>query len=253
MNCDCGRDMTMEQPYWDSVQECREMVEGLVLRTEQWIKREPEIQRLLELQNRARERLGRLHFERPGIERRARRARLLYEGRSSSFTRVWEEKGAFAQEAQNRFDDLSTVLIRDEVERRKALVTWADPVSILKALQSAAQRLEEFWQCRPGQSAAPTAGAGSGSRRKNDSAPATKKRGEHRQQDEDDLAQVRVRVKQMRAEGCTQSQMCARLGNMPRPPMAKWKHLTWPEAFRDPSHRDAVKTKLSKLAHAEIS
>jgi hypothetical protein len=245
--------MTMEQPYWDSVQECREMVEGLVLRTEQWIRREPEMQRLLELQNRAREWLSRLHLERPGIERRARRARLLYEGRSSRFTRVWEEKGAFAQEAQNRFDDLSTVLIRDEVERRKAQVNWADPVSILKALQSAAQRLEEFWQCRPGQSAAPTAGAGSGSRRKNDSAPATKKRGEYRQQDEDDLAQVRVRVKQMHAEGCTQSQMCAQLGNMPRPPMAKWRNLTWQAAFRSPLHRDAVKTKLSKLAHAEIS
>lgn len=245
--------MTMEQPYWDSVQECREMVEGLVLRTEQWIKREPEMQRLLELQNRARERLSCLHSERPGIERRARRARLLYEGRCSRFTRVWEEKGAFVQEAQNRFDDLSTVLIRNEVERRKAQVSWADPVSILKALQSAAQRLEEFWQCRPGQSAAPAAGAGIGSRRKNDSAPATKKRGEYRQQDKDDLTQVSVHVRRMHAEGYTHSQMCDQLGNMPRPPMAKWRNLTWPAAFRDPLHRDAVKTKLSKLAHAEIS
>lgn len=243
----------MEQPYWDSVQECREMVEGLVLRTEQWIKREPEMQRLLDLQNRAGGRLSRQHPERPGIERRARRARRLYEGRCSRFTRIWEEKGAFAQEAQNRFDDLSTVLIRDEVERRKAQVNWADPVSILKALQSAAQRLEEFWQCRPGQSAAPAAVAGRGSRRNNDSAPAAKKRGEYRQQHEDDLSQVRVRVKQLHAEGCTHQQMCDRLGNMPRPPMAKWKNLTWPAAFRNPLHRDAVKTKLSKLAHAEIS
>lgn len=229
------------------------MVEGLVLRTEQWVKRQPEIQRLLDLQNRAGEWLGRLHPERPGIERRARRAQLLYAGRCSRFTRVWDEKGAFAQEAQNKFDDLSNVLNREEVERRKAHVNWADPVSIFKALQSAAQRLEEFWQCRPGQSAAPAAGAGSGSRRKNDSAPATKKRGEYRQQNEDDLAQVRVRVRRMHAEGCTHSQMCDQLGNMPRPPMAKWKNLTWPAAFRDPMYRDAVKTKLSKLAHAEIS
>jgi hypothetical protein len=160
---------------------------------------------------------------------------------------------AFDQEAQNKFDDLSTVLIRDEVERRKADVNWADPVSILKALQSAAQRLEEFWQCRPGQSAAPAAGAESGSRRKNDSAPATKRRREYRQQDEDDLAQARVLVRRMHAEGYTHSQMCKQLGNMPRPPMAKWKNLTWPAAFRDPMYRDAVKTKLSKLAHAEIS
>ena len=245
--------MTMEQPYWDSIQECREMVEGLVLRTEQWIKRQPEMQGLLRLQNRAAERLSHLHPERPGIERRARRAQLLFEGRCSRFTRVWEEKGAFAQEAQNKFDDLSAVLIRNEVERRKAHVNWADPVSILQALQSAAQRLEEFWQCRPRESAAPAPGAGSGSRRKNDSAPATQKRREYRQQDEDDLAQVRVLVRRMHAEGRTHSQMCDQLGNMPRPPMAKWKNLTWPAAFRDPVHRDAVKTKLSKLAHAEIS
>ena len=152
----------MEQPYWDSLQECREMIEGLVLRTEQWIKIQPEMQGLLKLQNRAGERLNRLHPERPGIERRARRARLLYDGRCSRFARIWQEKGAFAQEAQNKFDDLSTVLIRDEVERRKAEVNWADPVSILKALQQADQRLEEFWQSRPGQSAAPAAGAESG-------------------------------------------------------------------------------------------
>ena len=245
--------MTMEQPYWDSVQECREMIEGLVLRTEQWIKRLPEMQGLLKLQNRAGERLNRLHPERPGIERRARRARLLYDGRCSRFARIWKEKGAFAQEAQNKFDDLSTVLIRDEVERRKAHVNWADPVSILKALQSAAQRLEEFWQSRPGQSAAPAAGAESGSRCKNDSAPATKKRRECRQQDKDDLAQVRVLVRRMHAERCTQSQMCDRLGNMPRPRMAHWKNLPWPAAFRDPMYHEAVKTKLSKLAHAEIS
>jgi len=245
--------MTMDQPYWDSVRECREMVEGLVLRTEQWIKKQPEMQDLLRLQNRAVEWLNRLHPERPGIERRAGRAQLLYDGRRSRFTRIWQEKGAFTQEVQNKFDDLSAVLLPDEVVRMKARVNWTDPISILNALQIATQRLEEFWQCRPGQSAAPAALSGSGSGRKNDSAPGTKKRRRYRQQDQDDLAQVRVLVRRMHVEGCTQSQMCERLGNMPRPPMAKWKDLTWPAAFRAPMYRDAVKTKLSKLAHAEIT
>ena len=240
-----AEDMNREQSYRDALQACREMIPGLILRTERWVERQPEIQRLLKLQNRAGQRLGRIG---PNIER-AKRARLLYDGRCSRFDRIWKEKGAFDQEAQNKFDHLSTVLIRDEVERMKADVNWADPVSILKALQQAAQRLEEFWQSRPGQSAAPAARAESESRRKNDSTRVTKKRLEYLRQDED---AVRVLVRRLHAEGCTQSQICGRLGNMPRPPMAKWKNLTWRVAYRDPGYRGAVKTKLSKLAHAEI-
>ena len=64
----------MEPGYWDSVRECRELIDKLALRAEQWIKREPEIDGLLELQNRAGVWLSRLHPERPGLERRAARA-----------------------------------------------------------------------------------------------------------------------------------------------------------------------------------
>ena len=237
--------MNIEQSYGDSLQECREMIAALILSTEQWVQRHPEIERLLKLQNRAGQRLGRIG---PDIKQ-AKRARLLYDRRCSRFARIWKEKEAFDQEAKTQFDHLSTVLIRDEVERMKAGVNWADPDSILKALQQAAQTLEEFWQSHNGQSAAPAAGAESESRRKNDSTPVIKKRPEYRRQDED---AVRDLVRRLHAEGCSQLEMCERLGNMPRPPMAKWRNLTWLAAFRDPMYRDSVKTKLSKLAHAEI-
>ena len=39
--------MNIEQSYWDSLQECREMIAALILRTEQWVQQQPEIQRLL--------------------------------------------------------------------------------------------------------------------------------------------------------------------------------------------------------------
>jgi hypothetical protein len=245
--------MTMEPAYWDSVWECRELIDKLALRAEQWIKREPEIDGLLELQNRAGAWLRRLHPERPGIERRAARARLLYDRRCSRFTKVWQEKGSFAQEAQERFGELSTVLIRDEVERRKAQVNWADSASILNALHGVAQRLEEFWQCRPGQDPPPAAGTVGGIRPRDVSTPEIKKRGSSRKQGEDCLSEVSVLVRRMNAEGCTHLQMCAQLGIMPRPPMARWKNLPWPVAFKDPKYHDAVKTKLSKMIHAVIS
>jgi len=219
------------------------------LRAEEWIKKQPEMQRLLKLQNRSAERLSHLHQERPGVEMRALRARRVYEGRCAKFTKVWLENDAFAQEVQTGFDSLSAVLNRDEVEHRKGELNWTDPFSVLQALRNAAQRLDEFWQCRPGQSATPAVGAGSGGGRGGDFASAARRR----RRDEDDLAEVRAQVREMHAARFTHAQMCERLGNLPRPPMAKWRHLAWPVAFRSSQYRDAVKTKLSKLAHSEIS
>jgi hypothetical protein len=66
---------------------------------------------------------------------------------------------------------------------------------------------------------------------------------------EDPLADVRKLVKQMCTEDTPQKEMCKRLGNMARPPGAKWRHLSWDAAFRHDDYRAAVKTKLSKMIH----
>ena len=141
--------MSTEQAYWDSVQECRGMVEELIVHTEQWIARMPEVQRLLTLQERAVARLSHVHPEIPGVERRRQRANLLHAGRSARFRKIWEEKGVFAQEAQTKFGELSAVLITDEVERRKARVNWADPVSILNALRAQRKGWMNFGRAAP--------------------------------------------------------------------------------------------------------
>lgn len=134
------RDMSTEQAYWDSVQKCREMVEELILRTEQWITRLPEMQRLLKLQERAEARLSNVHPEIPGVELRRERTRVLYAGRCARFSKIWKEKSAFTEEARTKFEDLVAVLGPDEMERRKARVNWLDPVSVLSGLKTAAQR-----------------------------------------------------------------------------------------------------------------
>jgi hypothetical protein len=244
--------MATEDQYWNHVRECREMVAELMLRTEQWIKRMPEIQKLLDLQERAGARLS-IRAGLPGIERRRLRANVLYKGRVSRFTKIWNEKGAFTEEALNKFDHLSTVLLLDEVERMKASVNWADPRSILSGLQVAAKRLEEFWESRPGQSGAPVADSGSGPMHIGASPRPTTSRRKSRRRDEVDLSRVRILVQELRAQGCSHQEICERLGDMPRPPLAKWRDLPWPTAFRNPKYRDAVKAKLSKLAHTEIS
>jgi hypothetical protein len=139
--------------YWDSVRECRELVAGLILRTEEWIKRLPEMNRLFALQERAKARTNIL-LGVPGIERRRERAKILYDGRVARFTKIWNAKGAFYQEAQTQFERLSTVLTDYEVERMKARVNWADLQSILSNLKGAAKRLDEFWEARPEQNEA---------------------------------------------------------------------------------------------------
>jgi hypothetical protein len=64
---------------------------------------------------------------------------------------------------------------------------------------------------------------------------------------EDQLDTVRVLVKQMHEEGVSQTEMCNRLHDQPRPPRATWRELRWDQAIRDRRYRNAVKSFLSKM------
>jgi hypothetical protein len=51
---------------------------------------------------------------------------------------------------------------------------------------------------------------------------------------------VRLRAKQMRAEGASQREVCLRLANAPRPARVAWKHLPWDKAYGEPAFRGSV-------------
>lgn len=57
---------------------------------------------------------------------------------------------------------------------------------------------------------------------------------------------VRIRARQMLAEGATHQEVCQRLKDQPRPPRAEWRHLEWDKAYMDPRFRAAVCKWLSR-------
>lgn len=65
----------------------------------------------------------------------------------------------------------------------------------------------------------------------------------------DKLVDVIKQIKELRAQGCSHRDICDRLGDSPRPQTVKWKALSWPKAFGDRHHSDAVKTWISKCCH----
>jgi hypothetical protein len=64
---------------------------------------------------------------------------------------------------------------------------------------------------------------------------------------ERDMEGVEVFVKQLAEEKFSHVEICERLSGMPRPPRAKWRFLSWPEAFK--KHPQLVKSWLSKTIH----
>jgi hypothetical protein len=57
---------------------------------------------------------------------------------------------------------------------------------------------------------------------------------------------VRIRARQMLAEGATHQQVCQRLKDAPRPPRVEWRHLSWDKAYQYERYRGAVCKWLSK-------
>ena len=55
---------------------------------------------------------------------------------------------------------------------------------------------------------------------------------------DDPLEATRALLKECRAAGLTYEQTCKRLGDLPRPPRATWRDLSWPKAYSQ--HSSAV-------------
>lgn len=58
---------------------------------------------------------------------------------------------------------------------------------------------------------------------------------------------VKREIRELKKLDYQQEEICKRLGIKPRPPHAGWRDMTWPEAFRHPKFRRAVKSWLSRV------
>jgi hypothetical protein len=62
------------------------------------------------------------------------------------------------------------------------------------------------------------------------------------------VERIKVKVRELRADGCDFKSICARLGESERPPRATWRNLTWPVAHK--LHTAAVTKWLSEACAA---
>jgi len=62
-----------------------------------------------------------------------------------------------------------------------------------------------------------------------------------------DLHLIKREIQRLREAKFTQQEICRQLGKSPRPPNASWRDLEWPEAYRSPKHRGAVKSWISRV------
>lgn len=215
----------------------------LIESAEKLCKRLPQFQRIDWLRKRAENKLSSLapeHIDRSIIKKRIwqKQKRSVYESAQFLlYEPCWNQIGNFNASVDLKLQELR----REHILSDNEAPLWLSNGSLgstlpstLRALQTAVQRIKDH------------------SERKQGPALATEKRRRQRQPEEIDFVSVTTLVKQMHAEGCTQSEICDRLGTMPRPPLAKWRHLPWPTALRNPKYRASVKTKLSKMTHQEI-
>ncbi|HEY4359860.1 MAG TPA: hypothetical protein VGN17_02775 [Bryobacteraceae bacterium] len=60
------------------------------------------------------------------------------------------------------------------------------------------------------------------------------------------LMKVKSRIRQLRKDRYTYAEICDDLGKAVRPPNAGWRTLSWPDAFKDPTYKAAVKSWISR-------
>jgi len=78
-----------------------------------------------------------------------------------------------------------------------------------------------------------------------DSEPSPVVRGRRLRAGGAEIEKVKHDIRELKAAGVSQHEICTRLKSRTRPPNAAWRNLTWLAAFRDPVHKPAVKCWIS--------
>jgi|HubBroStandDraft_4_1064222.scaffolds.fasta_scaffold18025_1 hypothetical protein len=61
-----------------------------------------------------------------------------------------------------------------------------------------------------------------------------------------DIDRVKSEIRELKMARFSHVQICARLGDKPRPPNARWSRLSWPEALKHAGSKNAVKSWISR-------
>jgi hypothetical protein len=133
--------MATDEQYWESVANGRKEIKSLLVRSEKARDALPEMRRLDRQRERATRFLGQPKFK--------RRLLSIYEACDSRTQPFYENHRLLAGEVLAALEQLRNVLPHDEVESLKREISPIGVVATHKALRRAAQRLDEFWECRP--------------------------------------------------------------------------------------------------------
>jgi hypothetical protein len=149
-----------DKQYWKSVKAGRERVQSLLTRAITYLDRLPQISRFIQQRERVARLLERLRPDRPASDqsRFARRARLITDGRNSQVNRFYRDFQSFVGEILAALEQLRNVLPSAEVDRLRMGVHPSAVDLTCQTVQRIAERLEEFWQCRPTSVAVKTGG-----------------------------------------------------------------------------------------------
>jgi hypothetical protein len=146
-----------ERQFWDSAEKCHDAFPQLLQRAERYLARIPEIRLLVQKRDWAGARLSR-----PKL---SRRAQLVHGGRDAEVTRFYREFGVFVAEVFALLDEIRNVLPYGVAERLQAQIGPNQIEATCRTLQRAAERFDEFWQCRDSEPMPPGA-AGAGRRKR---------------------------------------------------------------------------------------
>jgi hypothetical protein len=131
--------MDSDQHYWHSVESGLREIEELVIEAKQYFDRVPQVRRWDD----SRQRVKRFFHGR--FEQRARK---VYELRNAEIQAFYDERRPFTGRAIAGAERLRGVLPDQEVERLKGGLLLSVEHAY-RALESAKNRLEDFWQARP--------------------------------------------------------------------------------------------------------
>jgi hypothetical protein len=144
-----------DREFWASLEAARKIIQSLFVRANEYLDKLPQITRWVEQRQRVGRRLGPLKPP-PGtspaefkLSRFARRAWLITDRRNAQIDLFYSEFRMFASEMRAALEPLLGVLPNADVERAKKQIHPSAVGATHQALQRVAERLDEFWRCRP--------------------------------------------------------------------------------------------------------
>jgi hypothetical protein len=133
--------MASDEQYWKTVQAGREKLQSLLAEAKRHSDRLPEIESLVDQRIRVEGLLGRPEA--------GQKAEEVWQDLNSKISTFYSKFAAFTEKVRKVFEQLQDILPEAEIQRLEGEVRPESIGPTCRAVRRAAERLEEFCQCRP--------------------------------------------------------------------------------------------------------